>query len=496
MSTPVVVVSGAGTPGPRGSGWLSGSGAPSNTIGLDGDFYLDTTNVGVYYGPKTAGAWGSSHAFTGPLTNFSAVTAPTINSDGTQGYSRGSTWINTTTGIVYVCTNNTTGAAVWLPTFPVGTTANTVAAGNDSRITGAIQTGTTVTGDVTGTIPSGTVVSKVNGVSVSGTPVAGYTTIANTPTAATWQLPSGFLMGTGIQYGGNMTVNGSNPAAFDLAAAVGFIVDYVTVPTNPTATKVTLPAQTITLTGAALTRVVNWWVSDSNGNITSQANEPTNVQRRTSLVIGVTASTIGTGAIFTIQAASVLLNQGVNQFYDLAYGLGPFSISGNVVNPNGATLTLAKTAGTMFDTAFATGTQPNDPHTVTSPAETPITFRYATQLTNSESALTTTWDPGHYDVGGVITLVPGGTNTATIQRLYLFGTGVAGAQTAVQYGQTMYASLSAASAAIGTTSFIQNPDFNSGGVLIAWVCMIKSATDLSNASQCTIVPAHKFVNPQ
>jgi hypothetical protein len=60
-----VVVSGAGTPGPRGSGWLSGVGAPSNSIGFDGDFYLNTSDTTIYYGPKTTGLWGSSHPFGG-----------------------------------------------------------------------------------------------------------------------------------------------------------------------------------------------------------------------------------------------------------------------------------------------------------------------------------------------------------------------------------------------------------------------------------------------
>ena len=36
--------------------WLSGSGAPSDTAGNDGDYYLDTV-TSAYYGPKTSGSW-------------------------------------------------------------------------------------------------------------------------------------------------------------------------------------------------------------------------------------------------------------------------------------------------------------------------------------------------------------------------------------------------------------------------------------------------------
>jgi hypothetical protein len=40
--------------------------------------------------------------------------------------------------------------------LPTGTTASTVAIGNDSRITGALQSGATAGGDLTGTLPSPT----------------------------------------------------------------------------------------------------------------------------------------------------------------------------------------------------------------------------------------------------------------------------------------------------------------------------------------------------
>ena len=49
------------TPGPQGLGsaWLQGAGVPGAGTGGNGDYYLNTSN-GDIYGPKTAGAWGSS----------------------------------------------------------------------------------------------------------------------------------------------------------------------------------------------------------------------------------------------------------------------------------------------------------------------------------------------------------------------------------------------------------------------------------------------------
>lgn len=51
--------------GGDGATWLSGSGAPSNAIGSNRDFYLDTTNH-AYYGPKAYGAWGTARPLVGP----------------------------------------------------------------------------------------------------------------------------------------------------------------------------------------------------------------------------------------------------------------------------------------------------------------------------------------------------------------------------------------------------------------------------------------------
>lgn len=54
----------AGPPGDDGSGWLYGEGIPSDTIGYDDDFYLDTSNGDVYN--KQVGNWVLIANITGP----------------------------------------------------------------------------------------------------------------------------------------------------------------------------------------------------------------------------------------------------------------------------------------------------------------------------------------------------------------------------------------------------------------------------------------------
>lgn len=67
-----------GANGTPGSVWYSGSGAPSNGLGANGDYYLRTSNGDVY--TKTAGSWGSPVAnIKGPQGNTGATgaTGPT-----------------------------------------------------------------------------------------------------------------------------------------------------------------------------------------------------------------------------------------------------------------------------------------------------------------------------------------------------------------------------------------------------------------------------------
>lgn len=73
-----------GPSGAAGSQILHGSGTPSAGLGVNGDVYLDVTN-NILYGPKAAGSWGAGVSLVGPAGATGA--AGTNGTNGTNGAS-------------------------------------------------------------------------------------------------------------------------------------------------------------------------------------------------------------------------------------------------------------------------------------------------------------------------------------------------------------------------------------------------------------------------
>lgn len=170
-----------GPTGTAGTKWYTGTGAPSSGTGVDGDLYINKSNGDIY--TKVSGSWGSAIGnLTGPsgagsgdvlkannlseLTNFTtaranlglvigtnvqaynanllAVAGLTSAADKLPYFTAANTASVTTftalgrsivSGVVAADVRATLGLDV-SSTYPVGTGANTVAAGNDSRFSG------------------------------------------------------------------------------------------------------------------------------------------------------------------------------------------------------------------------------------------------------------------------------------------------------------------------------------------------------------------------
>jgi hypothetical protein len=160
---------------------------------------------------------------------------------------------------------------------------------------------------------------------------------------------------------------------------------------------------------------------------------------------------------------------------------------GVVPSPNGATLTFKTSSGTFWGNGIGFPTDELNPNAITVPGYLPASFYYTTQTGGTFTATTTTVDTLNYDVGGVITLVPGSGNYTT-QRIYMSQSGVI----RLQYGQEYYSTLAKAIAAIPSETFVVNADNSTDCTLIGLLTVKDGTGDLSNTDDAVFTFVSKF----
>lgn len=306
-------------------------------------------------------------------------------------------------------------------------------------------------------------------------------------------------LSTAITSGGVVTINGGDATKFDVTATAGWVVDYNPIgaisATNPKLTMVNYAGGTgLTITLPPAVQVV-FLLIDSAGTLIQQATAPTRTQFRTHMVLAAVARPGGT--ILEINSLLMVAGQPEAQLYDLGRSLGGFSLTGldNYITPNGANLQINTTGGNIYFPGLNTYTNYQDPSVAVLAAQTPASFNRLTAVANVGGTFNTI-DVANFDLNGtgVITPVGGGTNTSTIFRVFAIRGAAPGNQLFVQYGQHTYASLAAARDGIGSIAYITNPVFIRQA-LVGWICVTRSATDLSDPTQAIFVRASKFAIP-
>lgn len=311
-----------------------------------------------------------------------------------------------------------------------------------------------------------------------------YPRLTGTHTGVTTTF-GGEIVSTGVVSGAILSIN-ANPALFDLAAGVYQFFDYTVSTTNPTVKEVTcgpFAAQTITNLASADSTYISL---SSACAIIQSTTFPTPQQRRQNAFVGRLSHANHTSLTSAITLPDFLIDTN-SQLYDLFDAIGAFNISGNIISANGANLSFNRSAGSVFRRSANYVANNQNPNITTTAASTPQTFIRATQNTINVTPVTVL-DIANYDNAGTVTAIGGGINSATNQRVYLFSNGTVG----VQYGQVVYGSLAAALAGITGENFIVNPQAVDGGILIGIITCIRTATDLSNSTQCAISKVGRF----
>ncbi len=296
-------------------------------------------------------------------------------------------------------------------------------------------------------------------------------------------------LSTGILTGGEVTVNGGDPAKFDISAGTGYVVNNYTNPAEPVITRVSFgpfTAQTITNLATATSTFVS---IDSSGSIVQQTTSLTQPEKRDLITLSVIGHSNNTSITAIGPIEEFAADVGV-QLSDFAVSIGNINREGNVFGPNGANLNLDKTAGETFRLGANFNTSAKNPNIVEDPSATGLTFTYLYRDGSGGTTVGATGiavDPDQYDDGtGTLATVPN--NRWTIQRITFFTNSNFNV---IEYGQNIYSSLSSAEGAIQTEVF-ENAEGLERGSFRAWMIVKKNTTDLSDGSENTFVEAGKF----
>lgn len=292
-------------------------------------------------------------------------------------------------------------------------------------------------------------------------------------------LPTGFI--TGLQ----LSINADN-TKIDIATGAYAISDFTDLNNIQVVIKV-IDTPIIGITPNYLhTNNITYFAIDINKNIIQSSTPFTNEQRRTLAILGaaIHSNLINVNVTNEIKAPIVAPT---NQLHDLIRAIGSFNLEGNIYSSNGANLQLNKTAGVVFGLGINAQNYLN-PHELSIPNQTGLTFRYRLQ-SGFEYSDRTTIDPANYDNAGVLTPLLNN-NKWQVQRINLFQSGL----TRIQPGQHQYDSLADAEASIKTETFVTEANIAQNAIFRSYLIVKKNTTNLNDVTQAKFIPVDKFGN--
>ena len=295
---------------------------------------------------------------------------------------------------------------------------------------------------------------------------------------------------TGIHTGGALSINGTNPATFDIAAGGGVIVDNYTDKDTPAVQKISWSAFTAQAPEFIASNFTSYVGIDRGGNIQQFTGVITPNNRRDYIILGLLVHTGGA----VVESVSNFPSIGYdypNIVVDFSDSVGLINRSGNVFGANGANLKLDKTLGEAFRIGGNFQNSTKNPSIVTSAALTaPALFkpyRDGSGAFTIDFPLTDAIDPSKYDdnSGTLVTVTPA---FWSIIRIYL---DPVNNNVIAHYGQNTYSSSDRALNRINFEDFTPNPVLRDA-LLRGFLVVRGGCTDLTDTAQALFLSADKF----
>ena len=278
---------------------------------------------------------------------------------------------------------------------------------------------------------------------------------------------------------------------FDVSDWNWVIVDNVTDPEKPTLTRVSwtwLTAQTVTNIATSLRSFI---AIDINGVIVQQTVPFTTKQARSLIILGDLWHPDNTNIIATSSTWITPVYNTALTTSDMAKALWVINISGNRITPNGANLSINRSAWIMFSLWVNTNNDLEDQNTIVTLSDTLASFFeiFRDGIGGfTVTTPTTTVVPWSYDDWDW-TLWSVWNNQWSIKRtFYSASEGI----TLVAYWQNLYSSLASAEQSISSDSFTL-PDEALLWFVLLWSTAVKwNTTDLSDTAENLFFNASKL----
>lgn len=289
------------------------------------------------------------------------------------------------------------------------------------------------------------------------------------------------------------SINGGDPALFDISAGTYVIADSYTDPFNPVETVITFAGVTAQTIGNIATDSVTFLYLDNAGNVAQESTLQGGAYLRDHVGVGILSHVNNS----TIDQVSTLTQSGLNNtlmgFADHSFCMGALNCRDggrNKVSGNTGTLGIDKATGVWYFHGINVRNDMKNPNIIASAALVKPVLTIGWRVTdnvNGKLIQQDTIPAGVYDDGTAVLAdaLPLGVVSANNwlnNRLFIV---VSANQVLVQIGQTTYGTQSDAIAAVGTEDFELIPALI-GATPIATVTMRGGAADLSLAGDASV----------